>query len=80
MATVAKRPKKRPKRNALDGIKLRELRVGKCLTQAQFAERVGVHEIDVSRYERGVVEPSLSVTRLLAAELGVPIELLLKGG
>ena len=39
---------------------------------------VGVHEIDVSRYERGEVDPSLHTLVNLARVLGVEVKDLLK--
>ena len=43
--------------NRLDAEGLRNLRLDLGLTQAQLAAEIGVHEMTISRYERGVSEP-----------------------
>jgi transcriptional regulator with XRE-family HTH domain len=81
VAGVAKRkPGRKPgKPRVFDGAKLRALRTAQeGLTQAKLAEQVGVHEVDVSRYERGEVDPSLHTLVNLARVLGVEMKDLLK--
>jgi transcriptional regulator with XRE-family HTH domain len=51
--------------------RLRELREGAGLTQAQLAEKVGVGRDAVARWEAGVREPGWSSILALAEALGV---------
>jgi transcriptional regulator with XRE-family HTH domain len=51
--------------------RLRELREGAGLTQAQLAEKVGVGRDAVARWEAGVREPGWSYVLALAEALGV---------
>ncbi len=59
------------------GERLKELRKGINLTQASLAETLGVHLQTVSKWERGISEPDLSVLGELAAALGITLEKLL---
>lgn len=59
------------------GSRLKSLRRKAGLTQAQFSEKVGVHLQTVSKWERGVSEPDLSVLGEIAAALGISLETLL---
>lgn len=56
-----------------------ELRKGKKLTQEQFAERLGVNNRTVSRWENGHCMPDLALLGIIADELGVSISELLNG-
>lgn len=52
--------------------RLSSLRKKKGLTRQQaLAERVGVHVMQIYRYESGASQPTLDVIRKLAVELGV---------
>ena len=56
---------------AWSGEQIKALREFLALTQDQFAERVGVHVMTVSKWERGICEPaSIAIRRTLNA-LGV---------
>src|SRR5215510_670411 len=57
--------------SAWTGGRLRELREGKGLTQAQLAELVGVKRDAVARWEADVREPGWSNVVALAQALGV---------
>lgn len=50
---------------------LRAAREDKLLTQAELAERAGVHEVTISRLESGAAAARFSTIRKLAASLGV---------
>ncbi len=56
-----------------------ELRREKKLTQEQFAEKLGVNNRTVSRWENGHCMPDLSLLSIIADELGVSISELLNG-
>jgi transcriptional regulator with XRE-family HTH domain len=56
---------------------LKRARLRRKLTQAQLADKVGVHKITVSRLERGDRQPSMSLLQRLAKALGVPVTELL---
>ena len=77
VAVVGKR-KPRPKPRVFDGDKLREQRKAKDLTQAHLAEQIDAHEVDISRYESGTVEPTLAVAVRLAKALGIEVGELLR--
>jgi transcriptional regulator with XRE-family HTH domain len=51
--------------------RLAALRRTKGLTQQQLAERVGLHQSQIHRYESGSSEPSMDALRRLALALGV---------
>ncbi len=57
--------------------RLREVREKKGLTQRQLAIRCEVTEFQISRYETGKTEPSLSNLAVLAGQLGVSADYLL---
>lgn len=54
--------------------RLASLRRDKGLTQQQLAERVGLHQTQIHRYESGASEPSMDALRRLALTLGVTID------
>src|SRR5437763_12109416 len=58
--------------------RLRELREGIGLTQAQLAERAGLHISAITRFEQGLREPSLATAAELATALNVKVDDLLK--
>src|SRR5690348_12082684 len=49
---------------------LAALRKDRSLTQLALAERVGVHVVQLRRYEAGTSQPTLDVIRRLAIALG----------
>lgn len=51
--------------------RLATLRKEKGLTQQELSERVGVHVIQIRRYEGGTSQPTLDVIRKLAIALSV---------
>jgi transcriptional regulator with XRE-family HTH domain len=59
--------------------RLRQLRRQKNLSQAQLGEKAGVHYTHISKYERGVSNPSLETIRGLADALGVSTDFLMEG-
>lgn len=58
---------------------IRALRLKKELTQAALAEKIGVSDKAVSKWERGCGAPDLSILPLLASELGIDMENLING-
>ncbi len=50
--------------------KLRSLRLAAGLTQAELAERAGLHRSHVLKLEAGTVQPSLAKAAALAKALG----------
>jgi transcriptional regulator with XRE-family HTH domain len=50
---------------------LASLRRERGLTQAQLAERVGIHQSQLHRYEAGIAQPTLDVLRRIAVALSV---------
>ena len=56
---------------------LAALRKQKGLTQQQLAERVGVHVVQLRRYEAGSSQPTLDVVRGMAVALGISADALL---
>ncbi len=59
------------------GEKLKELRKAANITQTALADRLNVHLQTVSKWERGISEPDLSLLGELSAVLGVSLEKLL---
>lgn len=51
------------------------LRLDGGLTQHQLAERSGISQADISRYERGLGNPTRTTIEALAAGLGAHLEL-----
>ena len=80
MVAVAKGGRKRV--TAFSGDRLRSLRENpeRPMTQQQLAEAAGVHPVDISKYERGLSEPSFTAASRLAAALGVSMNDLMKPG
>jgi len=60
------------------GRMLRRLRIWRKLTQAQLAAKFGVHEMTISKLERGDRQPSLALLRRLAKALKVKVGELLE--
>jgi transcriptional regulator with XRE-family HTH domain len=58
---------------------LKQLRAEKKISQADFAQKIGVHVTHLSRYERGLSSPSLEVTQKIAEELDISIDILVFG-
>ena len=54
-------------------VKLAELRKSKGLTQQEFAEKIGISNKSLSRYERGDRNPSLAELKRIADVLGCEI-------
>ena len=54
-------------------VKLAELRKSKGLTQQEFAEKLGISNKSLSRYERGDRNPSLAELKRIADVLGCEI-------
>lgn len=59
--------------------RLAELRRQHSLTQAQLAERIGMHVVQLRRYEAGTSQPTLDVIRKLSTALQVSADMLLFG-
>lgn len=59
--------------------RLAELRKQRGLTQAQLAERIGMHVVQLRRYEAGSSQPTLGVIRELSTALQVSADMLLFG-
>jgi len=59
--------------------RLAELRKRHSLTQQQLADRIGMHVVQLRRYEAGTSQPTLDVIRNLATALQVSADVLLFG-
>ena len=53
------------------------LRKQKGMTQQQLAEKIGVHVVQLRRYEAGTSQPTLDVIRGMAVALGISADELL---
>ena len=60
------------------GLRVKELRAHKGLTQDELAERCGVFRTYLSRIESGLANPTLTVLHTLAAGLEVALAQLLE--
>lgn len=58
---------------------LRQLRTDSGLRQAEFADSIGVHVTNLSKYERGKTLPSLEVAERMAQTLDVTLDELVHG-
>ena len=58
---------------------IRSMRLNKKMTQAALAEKIGVSDKAVSKWERGCGAPDVSILPLLAAELGIDMVNLING-
>ena len=58
---------------------LGKIRRSRGFTQAELAQRVGVGENSIARYERSEMTPSLTVGHAIAEVLGVSVDDLLNG-
>jgi transcriptional regulator with XRE-family HTH domain len=61
------------------GDEVRELRVGKKLSQEALAGLAGIHTNVVGRLERGSYNPTVLILAAIAVKLGVSLEELFKG-
>lgn len=59
------------------GTRLRELRISSGLTQAQFADKIKLSKANVSKYESGIIEPSLDTIFLICQLFSVSADYLL---
>ena len=59
--------------------RLAELRRQHSLTQQQLADRIGMHVVQLRRYEAGTSQPTLDVIRKLSTALQVSADMLLFG-
>lgn len=55
------------------GDKIRVARKSAKLTQEELAERIGVKRSVISKYENGIIDPSISQVQSIAAALGTNI-------
>lgn len=62
------------------GLRLRQLREQRGLSQNRFAKLAGIPRPKISRWERGKEAPSAKYLPKLAKALGIPVEALLLGG
>ena len=59
--------------------RLRALRKARELSQAELAERAGVHFTQISRYERGETKPATEAAAGLARALDTTVDYLMNG-
>lgn len=59
--------------------RLKKLREEKKLTQTELSKRSGIHNVNLSRYERGLQQPTAEALRKLAEALEVSIGHLMEG-
>lgn len=59
--------------------RLAALREQRALTQQSQADRIGIHVVQLRRYESGASQPTLDVIRRLAVALSVSADVLLFG-
>lgn len=59
--------------------RLRAARTAKELSQAELANKVGIHITNISRYERGENKPTTEVLSKIANALGVTTDYLMAG-
>ena len=52
---------------------IRRVRKAAHVTQEELAKRIGVNRALISKYETGIIEPSVSQLQKIASALGVPM-------
>lgn len=55
------------------GIQLKELRIQQGITQKELGELVGISDVMVGQYERGVRTPKIEMRKKIAAALNTDI-------
>ena len=60
------------------GLRVRELRAERGITQEEFADRCGVFRTYMSRVETGKANPTLTMLHILANALSVKVQVLLE--
>ena len=58
---------------------LKTLRKKRGLTQHQLSEALHISQTSISKYERGISEPDLSLLLTMADFFGVSVDLFLRG-
>lgn len=53
---------------------LKDLRIRNNLTQVQLGKAVGLKQVAISQYERGITIPKLDVSKKLASVLSVSLD------
>jgi transcriptional regulator with XRE-family HTH domain len=71
--------RKKPEAGPAFPERLSEVRKNRSMTQQALADRVGIHVVQLRRYESGASQPTLDVIRNLAVALSVSADLLLFG-
>lgn len=56
------------------GLKIRELRIQKGLTQLQLATDIGIEKTNFSRIERGMTNPTFMSLFKISECLGIPVK------
>jgi transcriptional regulator with XRE-family HTH domain len=65
--------------NRLIGMRIRERRIKRGLTQKQFAKLIGVNFWQAHKYERGINSVSAGRLYVIAHELSTPLEYFFEG-
>ena len=58
---------------------LKKYRTEKGISQEELAKKVGVHTTHLSRYERGLSQPSIEVAQKLAEAFDISVDELIQG-
>jgi transcriptional regulator with XRE-family HTH domain len=58
------------------GDRLLEVRKGKKISQADLAQKIGVHGAVIGRYERNEVKPSIEIATQIAKALNISLDYL----
>lgn len=56
------------------GMNIRLARVGCCMTQRELAELISISQDSVSRFERGLTEPSATMIKSIAEVFAMPVD------
>ena len=60
-------------KNRFQRQRLRELREGRGMSQAELSEASGIHRVSIARYELGIIVPTVDSLARLADALDVPM-------
>lgn len=53
---------------------LKKMRVSKKITQQELSDKTGIHQQQISRYERSISVPTLEVAKKIADALNVSLD------
>lgn len=63
---------------AVLGYKIKDIRLGLFMSQEDLAKKTGIDQSDLSKIEKGLLNPSIKLISRIAKGLGIKVEILFK--